>query len=134
VLLGTNRHTITATGWVQEENNLKTVLTAERSVQTAQPYRAREYGVARYERTRDADFAAADQYYTATKPFWDRVRETWSRAFAAQGTITLRGPVDQLGLFMPLFAHAEAIAAGNAAATDTDTVIHEALRAMGALP
>ncbi len=28
VLLGSNRHTITATGWVQEENNLKTVLTS----------------------------------------------------------------------------------------------------------
>jgi len=51
VLIGTNRHTITPTGWVQEENNLK-LATDQRK------YLAREYGVARYERIRDADFAA----------------------------------------------------------------------------
>src|ERR1051325_9676992 len=37
VLVGTNRHTITPQGWVQEENNLKLVLAEQR-------YLAREYG------------------------------------------------------------------------------------------
>jgi hypothetical protein len=60
VLVGTNRHTVTATGWVQEENNLKMVLTDARAPDATLPYRAREYGVARYELLRDADFAAAD--------------------------------------------------------------------------
>lgn len=50
VLVGTNRHTIEPSGWVQEENNLKTVLTEQRQVDPARPYVAREYGVARYER------------------------------------------------------------------------------------
>src|SRR6185369_9994055 len=53
VLVGTNRHTITATGWVQEENNLK-LATAEGR------YLAREYGVARYERIRDYDFGPGE--------------------------------------------------------------------------
>ena len=75
VLIGTNRHTIVPTGWVQEENNLKTVLT-QRALSNSQPYVAREYGVARYERIRDADFAAADHYYQRTKEFWDQVRES----------------------------------------------------------
>ena len=45
VLVGTNRHTIIPTGWVQEENNLKGVLTAARELDPSRPYVAREYGV-----------------------------------------------------------------------------------------
>ncbi len=133
VLVGTNRHTVNASGWVQEENNLKTVLTAERAVNEQKPYHAREYGVARYERIRDADFAAADHYYAATKKFWDAVRDTWSTAFTQQGTITLRGPVDKLGLFHPLFEHADALEAGKMNAAASEQVIRDTLRDMGAL-
>lgn len=130
VLLGTNRHTVTATGWIQEENNLKTVLTPTREL-AAQPYLAREYGVARYERIRDADFAAADHYYKATEAFWNRVRDVWSEAFSMHSTVTLRGPVDKMGLFVPLFAHADELAEKGVAQNNADTVIREALLAMG---
>src|SRR5688572_18123594 len=101
VLQGTNRHTVTATGWLQEENNLKTVLTLDRAIAGSLPYIAREYGVARYERIRDADFGAADRYYERTKTFWDEVRDRWSGILAKQGVVTLKGPVDKLGLFKP---------------------------------
>jgi hypothetical protein len=134
VLLGTNRHTVNATGWMQEENNLKTVLNEKRGLHKSQPYLAREYGVARYERIKEADFAGADAYYSATKGFWDRVRDAWSAAFAKQGSITLRGPVDKLGLFMPLFARADEIADKKTPVTDADAaVIDTALRDMGAI-
>ena len=43
---------ITPQGWVQEENNIKLV-------QQSGKYLAREYGVARYERIRDADLILA---------------------------------------------------------------------------
>ena len=75
VLVGTNRHTITSTGWIQEENNLKGVLTDDRKLAAEQPYVAREYGVARYERLQNPDFAAADEYYERTKRFWTDVLE-----------------------------------------------------------
>lgn len=134
VLLGTNRHSIGPTGWVQEENNLKTVLTDDRRLDAAHPYLAREYGIARYERIRDADFAAADRYYERTRQFWDRVRNDWAEAFARQGVITLRGPVDKLGLFRPLFARADAIEESNDdSATQDETIIHDALKDMGAV-
>jgi hypothetical protein len=134
VLAGTNRHTVLATGWVQEENNLKAVLTQLRELDPARPYVGREYGVARYERIRDADFAAADSYYERTKAFWDQVRDRWSKVFAERGSVTLKGPVDKLGLFQPLFAHAEAIAEQGASASKTNAeVIDSALKAMGAL-
>lgn len=135
VLVGTNRHTVSPTGWIQEENNLKTVLTAARELDSSRPYVAREYGVARYERIRDADFAQADVYYGRTKQFWDRVRDEWSGIFVKQGEVTLKGPVDKLGLFHPLFAHADALVEqGAAASAQSPTVIRNALKDMGALP
>jgi hypothetical protein len=119
-LLGTNRHTVSPTGWMQEENNLKTVLTAQRAIDPARPHLGREYGMARYERLRDADFAAADRYYERTRSFWFKVRESWAQALAQQGTVTLRGPVDKLGLFGPFFERAARIEAGEAASADND--------------
>jgi hypothetical protein len=134
VLAGTNRHTILPDGWVQEENNLKAVLTPARELDASRPYVGREYGVARYERIRDADFAAADGYYQRTKEFWDQVRDRWSKLFAERGTVTLRGPVDKLGLFKPLFEHADAIAEqGAVASKKNQQVIESALKQMGAL-
>lgn len=134
VLVGTNRHTINATGWVQEENNLKTVLTSERAIDATRPYLAREYGVARYERIRDQQFAAGDRYYGRTKVFWEQVRERWAKVFASQGVITLRGPVDKLGLFHPLFAHADELVSDEFAGSRNASVIEKALTDMGALP
>ena len=131
VLIGTNRHTIVPAGWFQEENNLKAVLTEQRAI-AATPYVAREYGFARYERIRDADFAAADRYYERTKEFWDRVRDRWNEAFTALGVITLKGPVDKLGLFQPLFARADEIETKPRPANDEDDrVIRAAFEAMG---
>lgn len=134
VLVGTNRHTISPTGWIQEENNLKTVLTSTRDVDSSRPYVAREYGVARYERIREADFAQADVYFDRTKQFWDQVRDEWSGIFEKQGEVTLKGPVDKLGLFHPLFAQADAVVEQGASANaQNQTVIRNALKDMGAL-
>lgn len=132
VLLGTNRHTITATGWVQEENNLKTVLTEDRTIDPARPYVAREYGVARYSRIRGGDFAAADEYYKKTRAFWDGVLGTWHQLFVGHPQITLRAPVDQAGLFHKLFEYADHLAAGERQTTPPDEVIRQSLLEMGA--
>jgi len=132
VLIGTNRHTIIPTGWIQEENNLKGVLDDQRTLATDTPYRAREYGVARYERLQTPDFGAADEYYERTKKFWDDVRDAWADSFRKQPTITLRAPVDQAGLFVPLFEHAEKLGAGEKPDVDGATVIQKTLQDMRA--
>ncbi len=110
VLLGTNRHTVSATGWLQEENNLKTVIAGAGRIDTGHPYLAREYGVARYERVQGADFAQADAYHERTRAFWERVRQDWQDAFAAHATVTLRGQSDRKGYYKPLFERADEIA------------------------
>lgn len=107
VLVGTNRHTVGPLGWLQEENNLKRA-----AADAALPFVGREYGVARYERLKDADFAGADAYYAATREFWQWVLATWQEMLAAQGTITLKANSDQSGAYAALFEMAEEFAAG----------------------
>jgi hypothetical protein len=111
VLVGTNRHTVTPDGWLQEENNLKLVLQEGR-------YLAREYGVARYQRIRGYDFSAGERYYTRTEPFWAEVRGAWHDIAQRTGRFTLRAPVDQAQLFVPFFEYAAKLEAG--AAFDRD--------------
>jgi len=129
VLLGTNRHTVNATGWVQEENNLKTVVNPDHQIDQARPYLAREYGVARYSRTRDADFAAADEYYNRTRAFWDKVVASWSDRFRANARVSLKAPVDQAGLFRDLFQYADELAEGHKPAVPEDQAIKASLGA-----
>jgi hypothetical protein len=109
VLVGTNRHTITPTGWVQEENNLKLALADNR-------YLAREYGVARYERIKDHDFSPAEKYFQRTEPFWAEVRAAWREISGKR--FTLRAQPDQAQLFMPFFEYAAKLDEG--AAFDRD--------------
>ncbi len=111
VLAGTNRHTVTATGWVQEENNLKLALDSQGDVRASRPYLAREYGVARYQRIKDFDFSAGRDYFEKTEPFWAEVRAAW-REIARRGRFTLAQPVDQGQLFVPFFEYAENLADG----------------------
>jgi len=132
VLIGTNRHTIIPTGWIQEENNLKGVLDDTRALAVDKPYVAREYGVARYERLQAPDFGAADEYYERTRKFWDDVRAAWATDFRKQPVITLRAPVDQSGLFVPLFEQAEKIASGEHVENDNPQVIQKTLQDMRA--
>jgi hypothetical protein len=105
VLVGTNRHTITPDGWVQEENNLKRVLGEARNL-------AREYGVARYQRIRDHDFSAGERYYARTEPFWAEVRAAWREIQARAPRFTLRARVDQAQLFLPFFEYAAKLDSG----------------------
>jgi hypothetical protein len=132
VLLGTNRHTITATGWLQEENNLKMVIGTDGSADPALPYLAREYGVARYSRILAGDFQAADEYYQRTRSFWTNVLTNWHQLFQAHSVVALKAPVDQAGLFQKLFAYADQLAGGETPAQPADAVIRESLADMGA--
>jgi len=114
VLVGTNRHTITPTGWVQEENNLKLALDENGKPRQQLPYVGREYGVARYERIKDYDFTAGATYLERTEPFWAEVRAAWREIEQREPRFTLRAPVDQGHLFVAFFEYAQQLADGEA--------------------
>lgn len=108
LLAGTNRHTVVATGWLHEQENLK------RRMHEGRPGKAlaKEYGVARYEAIRGYDFSAGDAYVDATGPFWAAVRDWWEAVFARRDRVRLRGAPDQGGLLRALYGRAQAIAEG----------------------
>ena len=106
VLSGTNRHTITPTGWVQEEDNLKLVLDEDGTPRSENPYLAREAGLNRYERILDHDFSAGDSYWSNTGPFWADVRAAWGDAFAERDRFSIRSSVGDQRLFQAMFAYA----------------------------
>jgi hypothetical protein len=114
VLEGTNRHTITPTGWVQEEENLKLVLDENGKPNATMPYLAREVGVARYEHVADFDFSAGDRYWQRTGEFWRDVRAAWQRVYADRDAFEYLESVDGEAMFVPLFEYANRLAEGAA--------------------
>ena len=106
VLSGTNRHTITPTGWVQEEDNLKLVLNEDSSPRAEQPYLAREAGLNRYERIVGHDFSAGDKYWENTSAFWADVRGAWEDTFEERRSFGIRTNVDDRRLFEVMFEYA----------------------------
>ena len=112
VLVGTNRVTITPTGWVQEEENLKVVLDGRGAPIRDAPVLAQEIGLARYERLKDFDDSAARRYRERTEPFWNDVRAVWDDVIARHRRFTLRAAPDRGQLFVPLFAYADRLDEG----------------------
>jgi hypothetical protein len=107
VLIGTNRHTITPTGWVHEQHNLKVVLDQQGEFARAL---ARENGLARYERIEGFDWSPADAYWARTAPYWAVVREQWERLFDTNNKLEVRKTSDEgVPMFMAIFELADTI-------------------------
>lgn len=109
VLSGTNRHTITPTGWVQEEDNLKLVLNEDGKPLEGNPYLAREAGLNRYERIINHDFSAGNAYWKRTAPFWAAVRDGWENIGKRHDKFTLKPRVEGRRLFEVMFEYADNI-------------------------
>jgi hypothetical protein len=106
ILEGINRHTLTPTGWVQEEENLKLVLDAQGQPAADVPYLARELGVARYEHIVDFDWSAGDRYWERSGEFWRDVRAAWAAIYAERDTFEYLEEVDGQEMFVPFFEYA----------------------------
>ena len=106
VLVGTNRHSITPTGWIHEEENLKGILDGVDSLSQDLPYLAKELGFNRYELITDFDFSGGDSYWENTGDFWSEVREAWNRVFTERSTFALRDRVEDKPLFEWMFEYA----------------------------
>ena len=114
VLIAINRHTITPTGWVHEEENLKARLADDGALRADMPYVARELGLNRYELIEGFDFAAREGYWQATAAFWADVREAWSAIKARMPEFVFTSVVDGVPLFQPMFEYAAGLEAGQA--------------------
>lgn len=117
VLEGINRHIILPTGWVQEEFNQK---------RTGNGYIANELGNNRYQRIKDFDWTAGDQYWQATAEFWAKVRSYWQHLSTAEYQVKMHQPEGKPPLFAVLFELADAY--GKNEVTDPEDRIKEAMK------
>ncbi len=103
MLRGTNRISITPSGWVHEEDNLKTVLMNNGQIDSKFPFLAREAGIARYELIEGYDFTPGDEYVAKTKKFWEVVRSSWADIIQQNDKFEIKGSVEGKKLYETMF-------------------------------
>lgn len=127
VLVGTNQHTITPTGWIHKEDNLKVRLTDEGEIDSEPGVLALEAGLNRYERIINHDFSAGDEYWDQTKDFWADVRHAWRDIYARQKSFTIKGKVDDKRLFQVMFDYAGKLDSASYNQTDSRAFVSATL-------
>lgn len=96
VLMATNRHTITPTGWMHEQDNYKqdsktgTVL-------------CREVGLNSYDRDPGVDVTRANKYWEETRGNWAMISRKWDEAMKRDGKVVLKAEVDGKKLYEQMF-------------------------------
>jgi hypothetical protein len=76
--IGTNRHALTPTGWVHEQDNAKIGTKDGQQVTYVH-----EVLINSYEPATDFPVAAADDYWAKTRVYWEAVRADWDKAIAS---------------------------------------------------
>jgi len=112
VLAGVNRITITPTGWVHEQDNMKMVVDGNGKEIAKDPYLTRETGLDRYEMLTNFDDSAAKEYWGHTAPFWADVRETWDEVIETNPTLKLNNTYEGRKLYEYLFDYSDRLAEG----------------------
>lgn len=107
LLRGTNRHTVTATGWYHEQDNTKWVIREGKEYPLC-----REIGMNRYLRTKEAEFTKANRYWEKTAGFWQQTRTIWDEIAAANPTLTLQQKVNDRILYQEMLALVHRVSAG----------------------
>jgi hypothetical protein len=93
VIVGINRHVMTNTGWVHEQDNTKTVV---RGTPTGL---VRERGINGYIRGEQPTLAAARVYWDQHAPFWKDVRAAWAGIVDARDSLRFRKTPGARSLF-----------------------------------
>jgi|GEM_PF-92119 len=102
VLIAVNRHTITPTGWVQEERNDK----LDRKSPGGPQLLARESGINIYTRVTGYNFQPARDYLLRTQDYWRDVRNQWAALLSREPMVALKDKVDGKPLFETILAQA----------------------------
>ena len=106
MLEGEHQITLTPTGWVHEQSNLKRVKSSTSS--SLPKYLSKEIGINRYERI---DFpnleGPSNEYWLKSGEYWKAVRKTWDTLRNERNKIELLAKVDGQSQYMYHFVNAE---------------------------
>ena len=122
-LTGTNRQTITPTGWVHEQDNLK----IDRKAAGGEQVLTHERGLNTYTRISDHDFSKGRQYWQQTRDYWTVVRQAWDDRFARHDRLVIRAAQGEERLYQSLFEQAEALSNQKMAASEMRSWIDRVL-------
>ena len=103
-----NRHTLTPNGWTHEQFNTKVLRKPDGSLVEL----AREFGFNDYYRNTDVDFKPAHDYWSATAPYWAKVRARWDGFLSKSPGLHLKTKIDGMAMIIPLFTQAEDVQSG----------------------
>ncbi|WCL54273.1 DUF6607 family protein [Gimibacter soli] len=105
-----NRHAITPTGWVHEQDNQKLILTGN------QPQvLAHEVGINTYKHFDGFDVAIATDYLEKTEPFWALIRAEWTKLERDHPKFGLTIQGEPMEMYMPILGIAGDVADGKRA-------------------
>lgn len=113
-LIGTNRQTITPTGWVHEQDNLK----IDRKAAGGEQPLTRERGLNVYTRVSGHDFSLGRKYWQDTRDYWAVVRQAWDARFAEHPRLVIHASRGDERLYQAMFEQAEALSSQKMASAD----------------
>jgi hypothetical protein len=100
VLLGTNQHVISRSGWLHAQDNVKLVLDGERRL-------VRERGLNQYRRIESAQAEVARSYLEHTANFWADVRAEWQSVLDHSPRVLVHQELSGKPLYETLFPMAD---------------------------
>ena len=95
-----NRHEITSSGWIHDQDNKKLI----RKADTEDFIIAKEKGYNVYKRLDDTDCAGANKWWGDNKMKWSIVRNKWDQVFALNDNLLLEKKVNNKPLYNYLFS------------------------------
>tara|TARA_B100001059_G_scaffold83225_1_gene81317 strand:- start:867 stop:1769 length:903 start_codon:yes stop_codon:yes gene_type:complete len=95
-----NRHEITSSGWIHDQDNKKLI----RKADTEDFIIAKEKGYNVYKRLDDTDCAGANKWWGDNKMKWSIVRNKWDQVFALNDNLLLEKKVNNKPLYKYLFS------------------------------
>ena len=95
-----NRHEITKTGWVHDQNNKKVIrMPGEKDI-----ILAFEKGFNNYKKVDDEKCKAAAEWWKKHENKWGNVRDKWEEVYSRNQNLSLKKSVDKTPLFARLFS------------------------------
>ena len=91
-----NRHTLTPSGWVHEQDNYKQVSSSGQVL-------CREVGLNQYFRSTEVDFAEVKKYWSNHSKYWSQVSAMWDKKLKSTGHLSLHQSQEGKPLYRHLF-------------------------------